>query len=38
MALKGSAREFFGRGHVLGFVLILLIVVAILLAIYWPVA
>jgi hypothetical protein len=38
MAMKSLAREHFGRGSVLGFVLILLLVVLGLLAIFWPVA
>jgi hypothetical protein len=38
MALRGLAREYFGRGSPLGFVLILLLVVLALLAIFWPVA
>jgi hypothetical protein len=38
MVLKSLAREHFGRGSVLGFVLILLVIVLVLFAIFWPVA
>ena len=38
MVLRGLAREHFGRGSLLGFVVILLLVVLVLLAIFWPVA
>jgi hypothetical protein len=38
MALKSLAREHFGRGSMLGFVLVLLVIVLGLLAIFWPVA
>jgi hypothetical protein len=38
MALRLLAREHFGRGSVLGFVVILTIVVLVLVAIFLPVA
>ena len=38
MVLKSLAREHFGRGSVLGFVSILIVIVLILLAVFWPVA
>jgi hypothetical protein len=38
MALRGLAQEHFGRGSVLGFVVILLLVVMVLLGIFWQVA
>ena len=37
MALKPLARDHFGRGSVLGFVTILVIIVLALLAVFWPV-
>ena len=38
MAWRMAAREHFGRGGVLGFVLILAMIVLVLLAMFWPVA
>ena len=38
MILKSLARELFGRGSVLGFLLILVVIVLGLLAVFWPVA
>jgi hypothetical protein len=38
MAWMGHVREHFGRGSVLGFVLILLAAVLVLFLIFWPVA
>lgn len=38
MALRDHMRALFGRGSVLGFVLILLAAVLVLFLIFWPVA
>jgi hypothetical protein len=37
MIQKSLAREFFGRGSVLGFVLVLVAIVAALMAVFWAV-
>ena len=38
MAWRIRARELFGRGSLIGFLLILGVIVLVLLAIFWPVA
>jgi hypothetical protein len=38
MILKSLAREHFGRGSVLGFVLVLAVIVLVLLGVFWTIA